>query len=295
MDAKFFAVAQGRVAEELQTRPSLVKGVTDAGAKRAMRMVAAGLVAAAAFVAAAPEASAMTPEQMQDYMQRSALQAVQREQYEKEQQRNQLHRNADQRTQYAALGLVQAGVNGLVEGVRVGVRGLLTPTAVQPQSGQVRPQVQGPAFYSPRDLGMPERFTQVSQRTRVGMVVPGGMALDLTAETPITINMVRAMTQLESGLESLAKVQAQMNDVRLSVRAPTQQEMSLATQNLAASNNNVDRAIESYMRMSNEAGMRGYDTGPFNRLVAKMVLDNVAPDQQVNMSVNSRQSYGYSR
>lgn len=317
MKANFFAMAQGQVAQTVEESPSLSHGMNGAAVKRCARMISIGALAASAFVTAMPSASAQTAEQVLSKRFGDAARQVVGNQTRSGQGGNEAGQLVDLGVRAATGQRMNEGLSVTIPAVASALLLRLAKPNAKPaayavagaigagggylynqthrsegQSGQAQyingQQTTGPAFYSPRDLGMPEKFTQVSQLHRIGMIQPGQIFLDLRDGTQTSNNLVRAIDQLQHSLQTHRQSQAHLNEARLSPYPLAPQQVSQTNKNFAASSVGVDRAIESYIRMSNNAGLQNRDTHPFNMLAAKMVHENLAPDQQVNMSVNAR-------
>lgn len=328
MNANFFAMGQAQVAQAITEKPALYQGANAGSIKRTATMAMVGALAALSFGMAPGEASAqMTPQQFQQDLQRR--QVVQEQNLVRNAQQQQFNRqnnqqNFDFQRQYRkdaqkaqnkqmVTNLVTSAVVGGLTATVVGaVQGAMQPQRVQvvqqqpqqfygqqPQQyyGQAQPQVQQrqAQFYSPRDMDMPERFTRVSQRANIGMAAPGPNTLDLRDGTQTSQNMVRALDTLNSSVEQAQRAQRQLDDMRLSNYQVSGQQQQQVNGAMQATNNNLDRAIETYIRMSNNAALEGKNTQGFNMLAAKMVNEGLAPEQQIQMGVNARANYGYQR
>lgn len=304
MNPHLFAMAQGQVAEQVATKPALRAGMNAAGLKRLATMIAFGSVAAVTIGMAAPNASAMTQSQVEDIRQRQQLDREFAEQRRQDALRAEHHRAAEQRKQQVVGMVMNIGAGSIQQAISASFQEQAQERRLQQdlrarearmlQDQRLNAQryaPQGPAFYMPSDLGMPARFTQVTQRTRVGMLQPSGQRLDLRDGSQISNSMVRAMQSLETALDRYEQAGQSVQDGRAQ-GGPLQ---GASRQRFAAANGDVDRAIENYMRVSNDAGMRGLNAGPFNQLVAQMVRERLVSDQQVDMSVNARIANGYSR
>lgn len=328
MNANFFALGQAQVAGAISEKPNLYQGANAGAMKRAARMAMIGTLAAMSFGLAPQEASAqMTPQQFQQDLQRREIQHQQNLERNRQQQefnrennrqnaRNHREFQKDafrQQNKQVAAGLLTAlGVGvvtaAVVNSANSNQQQRQVYASPQPQRDvyQQRPQQgnfyqqdqqarQQPTFYAPRDLGMPDRFNRVSQRFGIGMAAPGPYQLDLRDGSQTSHNMVRAIDQLKSAVDDNQMAQRQLDDMRLSNYPVGGQQKQQVNGAMASSNNNLDRAIESYIRMSNNAALEGKNTQGFNMLVAKMVNENLAPEQQMNMSVNARPNFGYQR
>lgn len=317
MNANFFAIGQAQVAQAITEKPGLFQGATAGSIKRTATMAMIGTIAALSFGMAPGEASAqMTPQQFQQDLQRR--QAQQEQNLIRNAQQQEFNRqNNQQRFEYqrefrkdaqkaqnkqmitgivtsAVVGGITASVVGAVQTAMQPQRVQVVPRPQQQQYGRV-PQMQQPQtmFYSPRDMDMPERFTRVSQRSNIGMAAPGTNTLDLRDGTQTSQNMVRALDNLNSSVEQAQRAQRQLDDVRLSGHQVSGQQQQQINGAMQATNNNLDRAIETYMRMSNNAALEGKNTQGFNMLAAKMVNEGLAPEQQISMNVNARTNYSF--
>lgn len=327
MKLDFLSIAQGRVAEQLVEHPALSQGVTPAAAKRAVRMIERGAAAVATLLAVsatilAPQvANAQAPEQVLNHrIQDAAGQAIGN--YTRSgaggHEARQLADNAvraltgqpmRQGAQVAvpavAASLLARLVDPKAKNATYALAGAVGASAGYaydqasrpsgPQAQFINRQVAGAAFFSPRDLGMPQKFTEVSKRSRMGMVAPGPRPWDLRDGSPTSNQMVRALDNLERSLDAHMQSQQILNEARLSMAPLSRQDQAAVNQRYSATNGGVDRAIENYIRISNEGGLHGLNTTPWNRLAAQLVQQRLAPEQQVNMAVNARVNYGYGR
>lgn len=321
MNPNLFAVAQGRVAETIE-RSDVLSAKPGSGAlSRTAKMVIAGALAATALATFSNDASAQQ-QNVDPYLARQVGEAVRQtvgQSSSNWQGANELSNLINMGVHAANAPQVTPGMSSAIGSVAgAALTRLINPKAKPatyavaaaagagagyvysqmrtPQGAVVQQQqgygpTTGPAFFSPADLGLPLRFTQVSQRIRVGVVRPGQFPLDLRDGSPISQNLTRSIRQLESALDTHAQAQVILNESRFSP-VPLQGAQQNQVNNVVnMANQQLDRAVETYIRMSNDAGLQNRDTRPFHQLVTNMVNDRLAPEQQVNMAVNARVNY----